>query len=36
VAVEGLVKRNPSLVRCHFAYRTPQYFAVRENQIEVT
>jgi ankyrin repeat protein len=29
-----LVARDPSLVRCHYAYRTPLYFAVRENQIE--
>ncbi len=33
--VERLVNRDPSLVRCHYAYRTPLYFAVRENQIAV-
>ncbi len=33
--IQRLVNRNPSLVRCHFRYRTPLYFAVRENQIEV-
>lgn len=30
-----LLNQNPALVRCHFAYRTPLYFAVRENQVEV-
>lgn len=34
-AVKQLVAKDPSLARCHFAYRTPIYFAVRENQIEV-
>jgi ankyrin repeat protein len=29
-----LVKKDPSLVRTHYAYRTPLYFAVRENQRE--
>jgi ankyrin repeat protein len=33
--VKRLVDKNPSIVRCHFAYRTPIYFAVRENQLEV-
>lgn len=33
--IQRLVNRNPSLVRCHFRYRTPLYFAVRENQMEV-
>ncbi|HEY7115370.1 MAG TPA: ankyrin repeat domain-containing protein [Tepidisphaeraceae bacterium] len=34
-AIERLVARDPSLVRCHYEYRTPLYFAVRENQVEV-
>ncbi len=34
-AVKNLVSKDPSLVRCHYAYRTPIYFAVRENQLEV-
>jgi hypothetical protein len=29
-----LIAKDPSLVRCHYAYRRPLYFAVRENQIE--
>jgi ankyrin repeat protein len=33
--IERLVGKDPSLVRCHYAYRTPLYFAVRENQLEV-
>jgi hypothetical protein len=33
--VKQLVDRDPSLARCNFAYRTPIYFAVRENQIGV-
>ena len=33
--VKRLLTKDPSLVRCHYAYRTPIYFAVRENQIEV-
>ena len=33
--IQRLVKRNASLVRCHYSYRTPLYFAVRENQIDV-
>jgi ankyrin repeat protein len=33
--IERLVNNDASLVRCHYAYRTPLYFAVRENQIEV-
>lgn len=32
--VKRLVNKDPSIVRCHYAYRTPIYFAVRENQIE--
>jgi ankyrin repeat protein len=33
--IERLVSREPALVRSHYAYRTPLYFAVRENRIEV-
>jgi ankyrin repeat protein len=33
--VKRLVNKDPSLVRCNYAYRTPIYFAVRENQLEV-
>ena len=34
-AVKGLVGRDPSLVRSQHAYRTPLYFAVRENRLDV-
>jgi ankyrin repeat protein len=34
-AVKRLVAKDPSLVRTQHAYRTPLYFAVRENQVEV-
>ena len=33
--VKRLVDKDPSIVRSHYAYRTPIYFAVRENQLEV-
>ena len=33
--VRRLVNKDPSIARCHYAYRTPIYFAVRENQLEV-
>src|SRR5262245_20525551 len=33
--IKRLVNKDPSLVRCQYAYRTPLYFAVRENQIAV-
>jgi ankyrin repeat protein len=33
--VQQLVEHDPSLARCHYAYRTPLYFAVRENRIPV-
>jgi ankyrin repeat protein len=33
--VKRLVKKDPSLVRSNYAYRTPIYFAVRENRLEV-
>jgi hypothetical protein len=31
--IRRLVEKNPALVRSHFRYRTPLYFAVRENQV---
>jgi ankyrin repeat protein len=34
-AVRKLLCKDPTLVRSHYAYRTPLYFAVRENRIEV-
>jgi ankyrin repeat protein len=34
-AVARLLERDPALVRCQYAYRTPLYFAVRENQLDV-
>ena len=33
--VKRLVIKDPSIVRSHHAYRTPIYFAVRENQVEI-
>ncbi|HJQ81001.1 MAG TPA: ankyrin repeat domain-containing protein, partial [Lacipirellulaceae bacterium] len=33
--IRELLCKDPSLVRSHYAYRTPLYFAVRENRIEV-
>jgi ankyrin repeat protein len=30
-----LLDKKPSLVRCHYHYRKPIYFAVRENRLEV-
>src|SRR5215468_6848895 len=33
--VKRLVDKDPAIVRSHHAYRTPLYFAVRENQLEV-
>ncbi len=33
--IQRLVKSDASLVRCHYAYRTPLYFAVREDRVEV-
>lgn len=33
--VRRLVEKDPSLVRCHYNYRKPLYFAVRENRIEI-
>jgi ankyrin repeat protein len=34
-AVKSLVGKDPSLVRCHYNYRKPLYFAVRENRLEI-
>lgn len=34
-AVRALVARDPALARCNHGYRTPIYFAVRENRLEV-
>ncbi len=34
-AVQQLVRREPALARCQYIYRTPLYFAVRENRIDV-
>ncbi len=33
--VKRLVKKDPSIARSQYAYRTPLYFAVRENQVAV-
>src|SRR5262245_8555287 len=33
--VKLLLDKDPSLSRCHHNYRTPIYFAVRENRVEV-
>jgi len=33
--VKRLLDKDPSLARCNYAYRTPIYFAVRENQFGV-
>jgi ankyrin repeat protein len=33
--VKRLVAKDPSLVRCHYEYRTPLSFAARENQVEI-
>src|SRR5215831_6265357 len=35
-AVKRIVDKDPAIVRCHYAYRKPLYFAVRENRLEVT
>ncbi|HEY3840666.1 MAG TPA: ankyrin repeat domain-containing protein [Bryobacteraceae bacterium] len=34
-AARGLLEKDPSLANCNHGYRTPLYFAVRENQIEI-
>lgn len=33
--VRRLVEKDPAIVRCHHAYRTPIYFAVRENRLSI-
>lgn len=33
--VKRLLQKAPSLVRCHYCYRKPLYFAVRENRLAV-
>lgn len=33
--VKRLVESDASLVRCHYGYRTPLYFAVKGNQIDI-
>jgi ankyrin repeat protein len=33
--VRTLIERNPALLRAHYEYRTPLYFAVRENRMAV-
>ncbi len=33
-ALRDLLDRQPALARCQYAYRTPLYFAVRENQVD--
>jgi ankyrin repeat protein len=33
--VQRFLAADPALVRCHYAYRTPLYFAVRENQVRI-
>jgi ankyrin repeat protein len=33
--VKSLIGKAPALVRCHYHYRKPLYFAVRENRIEI-
>ena len=34
-AVQTLIARDPSLVRAHYDYRKPLYFAVRENRLDI-
>jgi len=34
-AVQRLLEKDPALARCHYEYRTPLSFAVRENRLEV-
>lgn len=33
--VQRLLVKDPSLARCNYAYRTPLYFAIRENRPEI-
>jgi ankyrin repeat protein len=32
--IERLIAQDPTLARCNYSYRTPIYFAVRENQLK--
>jgi ankyrin repeat protein len=32
-SMRRLLRKDPALARCHYQYRTPLYFAVRENQV---
>lgn len=34
-AVKRLLRKDRSLARCHYHYRKPLYFAVRENRLEI-
>jgi len=34
-AVKRLMIKDPSLARCHYQYRKPLYFAVRENRLDI-
>ena len=34
-ALKRLLSKDPALARCHYNYRKPLYFAVRENRIDV-
>src|SRR5882724_1155638 len=34
-SVKRLLAKDPALVRCHYNYRKPIYFAVRENRLEI-
>ncbi len=34
-AVKRLLDKDPALARCHYNYRKPLYFAVRENRIQI-
>ncbi|MBO9155222.1 ankyrin repeat domain-containing protein [Chitinophaga sp. GCM10012297] len=34
VALRTLLSRDPGLIKCEYEYRTPMYFAVKENQAE--
>jgi ankyrin repeat protein len=33
--VKTLLDRDSSLIRCHYGYRTPLYFAVKENRLDI-
>jgi hypothetical protein len=35
VEVKRLLEKDPSLLRSHYHYRKPLYFAVRENKLDV-